>query len=317
MFTVADIYEDAQNIVGTCDDATLFRRLTEAIELLANKGDFDPLLGVMDIAVQHDRCIALPREVETPLAVNISGRPSIGKDFLFSFHVNGPGDQCGPVCGWTWQDGGESPVYRELTTPSRLIAFVDKEEDAGKELWAYGYDEANNWIRSLENDEWIDGWRVPTIFGYAVPDTTSPKFSRVVRVRREQTVGPMRLSSYDNSLTTGTLIGLYQFDETEPMYRKIKLSQSCVWARIAFRRRTFKITSLLDLIPLHSSASVLMMLRAVKAYGPDNDLATGAGCEATAVRWLTEEQETRQPPVAFPIQINPNNSLHDAWDDMD
>lgn len=316
MFTVQEIYQDAQNIVGTCDDATLFRRITEAVELLANKGDFDPLIGVIDICAQN-RLVTLPREVETPLAVNISGHPSVGKDFLFNFHINGPGDNCRDTCGWSWQDGGESPVYRELTVPSRLIAFVTNAEDAGTEMWAYGYDKNDNWIRSKENDEWFDGWRVPTIFGYAVPDTTAPEFKRVVRVRRAITTGMTRLSSYDNSLTTGTLIGIYRYDETEPMFRKIRLTQACVWARIAFRRRTFKLTSLTDLIPLHSPASLLMMMRAVKAYGPDNDLATGAGCEATAVRWLTEEQETHSPPVAFPIQINPNNGLHDHRDDIE
>lgn len=316
MFPVSDIYEDAQNIVGTCDDATLFRRLTEAIELLANKGDFDPLVGVVDICVQ-DRCITLPREIETPIAVNISGRPSIAKDFLFNFHINGPGDfdKCG--CDWSWQDGGESPVYRELRCPSRLVSFVTNAEDAGVELWAYGYDKYNNWIRSLEAGVWKDGWRVPTIFGYSVPDTTAPEFARIVRIRKALSTGPIRLSSYDNSLTTGTLIGIYRYDETEPLYRKIKINSACCLARIAFRRRTFKITSLEDLVPLHSTAALLFMLRAVKAYGADNDLASGAGYESTAVRWITEEQETRTPPAAVPIQINPNNSLYDKSDDLD
>lgn len=316
MFPVQDIYEDAKTIIGTCDDPTLLRRLTEAVELLANKGDFDPLIGVVDICVQ-DQCVTLPREIETPLAVNISGFPTVGRDFLFNFHLNGPGDHCRETCDWSWQDGGESPVYRELKVPSRLVAFVTDAEDADSELWVYGYDKNNVWIRTKEGSTWFDGYRVPTIFGVSVPDASAPEFARIVRVRKEITVAPIRLSSYDNSLTTGTLIGIYRHDETEPMFRKIKLNRGCVWARIAFRRRTFKLTSLEDLIPLHSSAAVLMMLRAVKAYGPDNDLAAGAGFEATAARWIAEEQETRQPPVVFPVQINPRNQLCDPRDGMD
>lgn len=323
MFTVRDIYEDAQNILGTCSDTTLFRRVTEAVELIANKGDFDPLLGVVDIRV-HDRCITLPPEIETPLAINISGRPTIGHDFLFNFHINGPGDFHHFKCDWTWQDGGESPVYRELSEPSRLIAFVTDPDDAGKELWAYGYTPANEWIRTKEGNDWKDGYRVPTIYGYALPDVGAPIFGRIVRVRRQVTVASVRLSSFDNSLTTGTLIGIYRFDETEPMYRKVRLNMGhhhehhhARLARIAYRKRTFNLTGLDDLIPLHSSAALLMMIRAVKAYGPDNDMASGSAYESTAMRWITEEQETRSPPVTSPVQINPRNNLVDHADIMD
>lgn len=315
MFPVSDIFEDAQNIVGTCSRESILRRITSAVELLANKGDFDPLVGVVDICVQ-DRCVALPREIETPLAVNISGHPTIGRDFLFNFHINGPGDNCRETCSWSWQDGGEASTYRELTTPSRLIAFVTNEEDENTELWAYGYDRDNKWIRTKEGDNWFDGYRVPTVFGYAIPDVGAPQFARVVRVRKALSTGVIRLSSYDSSLTTGTLIGIYQHDETEPSYRKIRLSRDCVWARIAFRRRTFKLTQLTDLIPLHSTEAVLMMLRAIKAYG-DNNAVDGAAFEATAVRWITEEQETHTPPVTFPVQVNPRNNLVDHADDMD
>lgn len=315
MFTVGDIYKDAKKIIGSCDDETIFRRITESIELLSNAGDFDPLIGVVDICVQ-DQCVTLPRDVENVLAVNISGVPSFGRDRLFNFHLNGPGDDCRASCSWTWQDGGDSPVYRDLTSPKKLLAFVTNAEDAGKELWAYGIDQAGNWVRTQEAGQWVDGYRVPTVFGFAMPETNAPKFARIFRIRKAVTTGPIRLSSIDNDNVTGTLIGQYQWDETEPLYRRIKLSASARWVRVAFRRRVFKVTSQLDLIPLHVSRSLTTMLRALFAYDND-DITTGLQHEANARRWLEEEQRTRTPPVSFPIQVADRNLIVDRHDQID
>lgn len=324
MIQVSDIYEDAQNIVGTCDDPTLFRRINEAVEALANKGDFDPLLGEMDICTQ-DACVTLPREIENVLAVNIAGHPTIGRDRWFNFHINGPGD-CGGSCSWSWRDGAESSVFRELRTPSKLIAFVAKVEDQGKELRVFGYNVANEWIRSLENGVWKDGYRVPTLFGYALPEASAPLFARIVRVTKVTTVGMIRLTSLDISADTGVLIGQYDYDETAPLYRRISLSRHSVrnpphaardtWVRVAFRRRVFRVTNLESVIPLHSVAAILEMMRAFRAYANDN-LVLGQGHEVTADRLITEEQNTRTPPVTMPMQVNPVGGVVDNWDQID
>jgi hypothetical protein len=46
-------------------------------------------------------------------------------------------------------------------------------------------------------------------------------------------------------------------------------------------------------------------------------MAEAEGFEATAVRWLTEEQYTRSPAVAHPIQVLDAAPLMDACDHMD
>lgn len=316
MIEVADIYDDAKKIVGTCDDPTLFRRISEAVEVLANKGDFDPLLGEMDICAD-DTCVTLPREVEMVMAVNLNGHPTIGRDRWFNYHINGPGmrsrDQ---VHGWSWIDGAESPVFRELKAPSKLIAFVQRQEDAGQELRVFGWDSNNNWIRTQEDGKWVDGYRVPTIFGYAMPEADAPLFARIARVKKAVTVGTIRLTSLEISATTGTLIGQYDYDETDPLYRRIAMPRRARWVRIAFRRRVFKITSTAGVIPLHSTVAILEMMRALKAYG-DDEVTLGQGHEATAERFITEEQASRNPPVNMPIQVNPYNQIVDPYDQLD
>lgn len=306
MILVSDIYSDAKNIVGTCDEPTLFRRMTEAVEMLANKGDFDPLLGEMDICMSEANgkyCITLPFDIETVYAVNVNGRPSMGRDRWFNFHLNGPGDcGCAANCKHYWQDGAESPVFRELVNPSNLVAFVDKIEDANSSLFVYGYDTEGRWVRTQENGKWVDGYRVPTIFGFAVPESGAPVFARITRVKKQVTVGQIRLTSVDISDATGTLIGVYQYNETEPMYRRIFVDRKGCWARVAFRRRVFSITSDQDVIPLHSSFAILAAMRAMKAYSED-DVNLGQAHEATADRWISEEQSSRTPPVMMPMQF--------------
>ncbi len=313
MIEVSDIFDDAVRILGTCDETFVFRRITQAVEALANSGQWDPLTGYADLCVS-DCYVTLPGEIETPLAINIGGHPSVGRDTLFSFHLNGPGDGWGQSCRWEWIDRGDVCTYRELIAPSKLVAFVQRPEDANSELWVYGRNDQNQILRSTDaTGALVDGYQVPTIYGYAVPDSGAPTVTRITRVRKANTAGQIRLSSYDNATNTGTLLGIYEHYETEPIYRRIKLSTNCAWIRMAYRKRTTKITRRTDHIPLHSSYAVLLMLRALKHYD-EGALANAVGFEANAVRFLNNEEVTRNPPgVESPLQVD--NRSWAAWDE--
>jgi len=320
MVTVGEIYEDAKRITGICDQATLLRRMTLAVELLANKGDWDPLIGFVDICAT-EKCITLPREVETVLAVNIGGKPTLAHDQLFSFHLNGVGD-CKIPCDWSWKDNGEWPTHKELKTPSKLVAHVENVADENCELWVYGYDSAGKWLRSQDGPGWVDGYRVPTLYRYALPSVTDPVVGRVTRVRKARTIDRVRLSSYDFShrpntaCDTGTLLGVFQWNETEPMYRRIEISRESTWVRLCFRRRSIQFENLTDLIPLNSPWAILMMLKAMKFYDVDSDVTNGATFEVHALRWLMEEQQARTPQTFMPPQIMDRGAVASTrWDE--
>lgn len=316
MIKVSDVYEDAKEIVGICDQQKIFTAITDAVEMLANKGDFDPLMGFVDVCVGDGNCVTLPREIETILAINIGRHPSIIRDRLFSFHLNGPGDDCGCSCGYSVQDLGDVVTFRELEVPSKLVAFVELAEDANKEIWVFGYDVNGKWIRTEHDGATVDGYLVPTIFGYSVPAGAAPYFSRIIRVEKAEFVGPVRLASFDVSATTGTVIGNYEWDETLPIYRRIKINRSADWVRIQFRRRTFKVKSTSDFLPLHNRLAIVMAFRAIKHWNDDKpDLALMY--EANAARMLTEEQFTRTPPTSSPMQVNPRSTLQDKSDCVD
>jgi len=316
VFLVESIFDEAKIIFGHCVEKKLLRWITDAVELLANKGEIDPLFGFVDICVDGG-CITLPREVETVIAVNIGGHPALGHDELFSFHLNGPGDFT-KTCDFSWFNTGRFPTYRDIKCPGKLIAFLDSPEDAGKSIRVFGYDSQNRPLRTFRNGAWVDGYFVPTIFGYALPDAEAPDIARITAIVKDVTVANVRLSSFDNSTFTGTLLGVFEPDETIPLYRRIKIAPKCDWVRIAYRKATYELRSLNDRIFLHSRPALILAMHAVQKYR-EAALGDALQFEAQATRLLTEKEATLDCPSGNPIQVNDRASIKlrgiDNWID--
>lgn len=313
---VSDIYADAEKILGTCDQAKILDRLTEAVDILTTHGEFDPLVGHVDICTDG-LFVSLPREVETVLALNINGRPAVGRDSFFTFHYNGPGDCGWQSCDLSWQDLGNFPTFRDIKCPSKLVAFVDKQEDEGAEVWVYGFDQQGNEVRTQIGSEWKRGYLVPTIYGYALPASDAPTFSRVTGIRKDPTAGVIRISSFDTSTYTGTLLAIMDWDDEESVYRRIKLSRNCGdWVRLKYRKRLFKLRYVTDPIPVRSQAALKMMLRAVKYYD-EADIGTAEAYEATAARLESQKQMFTNPPTQSPIQVDDTVAIQDKGDYID
>lgn len=295
--------------------------VSDCIELLSNKGEIDPLVAFVDLCVTGE-CITTPREVETILALNICGHPALGHDVLFSFHLNGPGDRSHGGCNLDWFDIGNFPTYRDISCTSKLIAFLDNPEDAGKHLRVFGFDEQNRPLRTQEGNVWRDGLLVPMIFGYALPDAGAQSVSRITQIQKDRTVANVRLSSFDNSTSTGTLLGIFEPDETVPLYRRFKISRGgnnkceATWVRLCFRKRTARVYNLNDRIYLHSRMALILALRALKAYD-DYDLAQGNAFEANATRLLTEKESVLTGIGIMPVQVEDRNAISDKSDYLD
>lgn len=314
---VSDIYDEAVKILGVCDQSRIFDQITQAVDILSTHGDFDPQLGHVDICTDG-QFVTMPRDVETILTLNIGGKPAMARDQLFTYHYNGPGD-----CGWTvdcnlsWTDLGPYPTFRDIKCPSKVVAFVDKAEDAGKEVWVYGVDQQGREVRTQIGAEWHRGYLAPTIFGYALPASDAPTFLRITGIRKEDTIGSIRVSSFDNSTFTGTLLAVMDWDDNEALFRRIKLSRNCGdWLRVHYRKRLFKVRSLNDFLPINSRSALLAMLRALKFYD-EVDLANAEAFEATAARWMTQKQLTNNPPTQSPIQVDDTVAIQDKRDDVE
>lgn len=299
MFRVADVEEEARKIIGTCDDAKLFRWLGDAVTMIANKGEFEGFKAWLDICTSgDDHCITLPREVETVIAVNIGGRPTLGYGTLFNFHLNGMGD-CRRSCDWSWQDQGAWHVtYRDLSEARRLVAHLQTAEDNGSELIIYGYDSAGNKLRRQVDGKWLDGYQVPTIYGVAVSDTAAPTIARITGIFKEKTAGSIKLVTEDN-----IVLGVYEPDEEIPQFRRIKINRASAWVRIAYMRKNPVFTSLYDHIPLRSRVGFLLGLQARKYYSNEK-LPEAQAYEVNATRLELEAQNKVEPNTTVsPIQV--------------
>ena len=331
IFRVDDIYQEARKIIGVCDDKKLFTWLGDSVSLVANKSDLEGWKGYLDICTSGcgqcngrtpcnnsagcgRRCIALPREVDTVIAVNIGGQPTLGVGQLFSFHLNGPGD-CRTSCEWKWADQGNGHcTYRELTHPALLVTHLQSQEDNGKQVIVYGYDDGGNVLRRQDSTgAWINGYQIPTIYGVAIPESGAPLIARVTGLYKEPTAGSVSLATTDATGATGTLLSVMEPDETLPQYRRIQLNRSCNWARIAFRRTNPTFTSRFDHVTMKSRLALLVALQARKHYS-DNQIAEAHSFEVDAARMELEAQQMSEPPVYSPIQVIDMSNPRDKYD---
>lgn len=314
MFLLSECIDEAKRIVGSCSDEILFRWCADAASLIINKGDFEDQKAYIDICSAGGPCFTMPREVLTVLAVNTCGCPMLGVDALFTWHQNGPGDST--PCDWRWQDQNFiHSTQRDIVTPSRLVAYLSSAEDNGKRLLVFGYDVNGNRLRHQVGGQWKDGHPIPTLYGYAIPASTDPVVARIVGVEKDITAGPVRLSTMDDSGTTGVLLGVYEPSERLPRYRRIKISKCSPWIRVAYRKTNPVFTSREDHVPLQSRIAFLCALRACKFYH-DALLGDGTAYEAHAARMEQEAQSKIEPNLYMPAQIVDLNGLN-ARDDID
>jgi hypothetical protein len=173
-----DLYQESKEILGTCDQATFFRKLTDAIQILANKGNWDIVVQWVDICTTgRGQTITLPREIDTPEAVNVNGSPLYFRNQWYEYHLNGCGS-CQPT-PWTWDDNGEVATFLDIVTPGYLILLAELKTDRDVLVRVFGFDDNSRPVRSQDPDgTWKDGLILPVKYlnnfpmGIPVPDTT-------------------------------------------------------------------------------------------------------------------------------------------------
>lgn len=300
---VADIYDEAAKIFGNVGRQNIFDSMTDAIELLNNKGNWDGLTGYVDIVTDNNFYVTLPRYIESVIALTVNGEPKQMRNKWFEFHLNGPGVY-GQNCEM-WDDAGETLTTKSIAAVSQFIAQPDLVGDDGNFITIYGYDENLKWIRTQVGGAWQDGFQVTLDHTGATPAANAQKCSMISRIIKDTTTGFVKLSAYDPVALTTTQMGYYYPDETEPRYQRIKLPYRAAWVRMRYRKRSLKITSLTDPIHLKSKLSIIAAMRAVAEMMADQpDFKKAQGFESVAVRLLLEEQDSRNPAETFDIQFS-------------
>lgn len=288
---VSDIYEEVKEVTGTCDEGVNFRAITRAVELLANSGLFDPLIGTIDFSVNGAYYVALPRDVKSVLRININNNPSVARNRIFEFTPNTPGTNEGEEVGWQWHERGYACIQDERKLPSKLRYVVTTANDIGKTLTVRGIDPTG-----FERED--------VLIGSAANSVASKyTYSEVRQVLRDATEAEASLFSETGS------IARYYADETVPEYRVIKLSATGVAVRMIYRRNVFKITAQTDIIPLHSPMAVIQAVVGVRLM-QERKYDESASAMTIATSLIGQEQKSRDEGEQISSQIEIGSAIN-------
>jgi hypothetical protein len=123
-------------------------------------------------------------------------------------------------------------------------------------------------------------------------------------VDKPLTDGFVSLYAFDRGRTNDmTLIGQYHPSETNPQYRRIKIGQSCSWARILYRVKAPTITSVYDYIPLEQTRAIINAIHAVDLEDKDF-MEQAARYWTMAINYLKNQQNSMDGHAFNPPQIN-------------
>ena len=204
-------------------DARTTEYINEAQRRLIESGKWKGTYGKFTICAT-DGCIAWPRQIEAIESVAVSENVGTVRNGWFEFVESGYGllDNKDNI-GYQLLDRGESPTHKDMSGVGkqvRVYAFLDA--DAGKTVTIQGYDDNNNWVRTLKSGSgssavYQDGEVVTLVNGYV--DTTTA-FNSVAGVLKDVTQGNVQLYELVDSTPTLVDIATYEPDETLPSYRR-------------------------------------------------------------------------------------------------
>lgn len=218
-------YQDFQNsripaAVGECPASMkLLAWLQEAEERLLYEGKWWGTYSRVRICAT-DGCITLPSQLATIEAIAQCGRPLEIRDSWYEFLEKGMGIRGECSC---WPEAimrGNYPVFRDISSNINKLLFVcDVTLDVGKQVLALGYDENNNWIRTLVNGAWQDGEIITLAQS---PGTQSVNiFTSITDLQFPSNMeGQTWLYSYSTVDASQIMLGHYQYNETRPSYAR-------------------------------------------------------------------------------------------------
>jgi hypothetical protein len=258
----ADIYDEAARIFGFIGRPKIFDRITSTMELLYNKCQYwDGLTGVVTLRADQDYYIALPRYVDTILAMNVNRTIGAYHSPWFEFSYAGLGEfgdlqqqsegwqpwsqlaqQQGSTnasvypysSGWGsvgingsnrlgkgWEEVGTTPFAFRLRGPAALYAQPELGQDNGARITVYGYLQESPVLNS--RGQW--GVDIPCYANRFAP--SKYVFDRVERVTKDPTYGFINLFAVNPFYNANIPIGTDSTGCPDPAYPQ-EIPPACV-----------------------------------------------------------------------------------------
>ena len=294
--TVADCKAEVAEAASlNVSDSRVYTYLNKAVKRLLPKGKW---VGTTERyrMTATDALIVWPRRFQTIEAFAACKYPSIIRNGWYEFLQSGPGiietDGSGWLPGSNLIDREEVCGFAELSggTTSVIRTYADVAEAATATITYYGYDENDNWIRTNPGGVWQDGETVAIVNPGPVP--TTKFFTKLTAVRKDETNGTIRAYEWDGA--TSTAIGIYEWDELNPQYRRSyapmleNVADADKLVDVVAKLRYRDVSADEDALLITCVPALVEEIRALRMYEA-NMTQEGMAHESIAVRYLNEQ----------------------------
>lgn len=302
-------------ILGISDRTLIIDYIRRALDLAVYKGNLDPTLGKMDVCADECGVVTLPSFVGTVLQVNVGGHPTAFRSYWYEFHVNGFGNRCGPMCGYS-DDLMWSPVFQDLREWSVVAALCEDAIDGNGSLKMIVEGEMMDAAGNPKDAYTIPvsgpsraGVEIPLVHTWASTDAVPTYFRKITRVTKPVTRGYVKLIAFPiRQMALSVNVGYYAPNETAPRYRRIKVGCSCKWVRIIYRRTELPLVNDYDVLPIASYQAMLDLIKSVR-LSDSNNVDVAEIYLQRAVRLMNEIQSVESGHTYTPMQVQPGFSV--------
>lgn len=228
--TVGQFLPVLSRTVRNCDRSRLVSYTNQATEILLHKGPTHYTIGNFKFCVNQN-CITWPRQIAVIEGFALCGVPLSIAGSWYEFLGNGPGAIGNGSCSNNGSPGNspwcacntgvllerpEAVTFEDLSGSYRLQIQSTLNEVGSPRILLQGYDQNNQWIRTLDGGVWVDGEYVTLS---TIPALTTNYFSSLVSVIKDESVGTTLVYEY-RSAGVIRLLATYEWDECYPVYRR-------------------------------------------------------------------------------------------------
>lgn len=204
-------------------DPRVMEYSNEAVRRLVDKGKWRGCTMRYQVCMS-DGFITWPREIDTIELWALGNRPKPVKNEWYELIGDGPGIMSSETCeaGSMLIDRGTAATFDDISRGvgiTRKLNVIARVTEADNQfLIVRGYDQDNQWIRTRDGLDWIDGEKIPISTDSHI---SANIFRAVTDVIKPKTNGTIDMYEYDPDLASNCkLLGAYEPDETSPIYRR-------------------------------------------------------------------------------------------------
>jgi len=240
--------------------------------------------------------ITWPRGVAAIESAAICGYPITVRNEWFEFMESGYGLRCcSPTCDPQLFDRGTAVTFRDIRHGYVLKLVTQEVEAAGLEMGFLGYDCAGHWIRTQDSTgAWRDGVWVPIPTDPNAPYSGQVQFALagISAIIKPATNSLVHLYDYSVASGDSQKIGVYEHDETRPVYRRSLVGgipeNNTKPLTIMYKQEWKPVANDNDFLQIANIPALSEMMLAVKLYR-QNQMQLASGHEAKAYQILDRE----------------------------